>query len=248
MTVGAEVYRAVTDIDELSSGDIAYLSLARTRLIGETPPGEAYDPVGRIPAFPTPSLVPLPFGREIALDTMFALVVTHSCEIDRQKNLDVAAPHFDCRLTVAPIVPEPNVHLSGPAGEDQTINWAAIEANQPVASLYLPAVPDLSVLVTGLDPLPWPRSFADLRGLITVSRRMVETDRLMSLSPAYLGVLQRQLARFFTWRDLARHELVERLVGRRVVAAIPLNARGDRIRVALTAEDGSSLTVEMRGR
>ena len=76
----------------------------------------------------------------------------------------------------------------------------------------------------------------------------VETDRLMSLSPEYLGILQRQLARFFTWRDLARHELVERLVGRRIVAAIPLNARGDGIRVALTAEDGSSLTVELRGR
>jgi hypothetical protein len=86
-----------------------------------------------------------------------------------------------------------------------------------------------------------------LRGLVTVSRRMVETDRLMSLSPEYLGVLQRQLARFFTWRDLARHELVERLVGRRIVDAIPLNARGDRIRVALTADDGSSLTVELRG-
>ena len=70
----------------------------------------------------------------------------------------------------------------------------------------------------------------------------------MSLSPEYLGILQRQLARFFTWRDLARHELVERLVGRRIVAAIPLNARGDGIRVALTAEDGSSLTVELRGR
>ncbi len=64
----------------------------------------------------------------------------------------------------------------------------------------------------------------------------------------YLGVLQRQLARFFTWRDLAPHELVERLVGRRVVDAIPLNARGDSVRVALTAEDGSSLTVELRGR
>ena len=248
MLVGPEVYRAVTDVDGLASGDIAFLSLARTRLVGEIPPGEAYDPVGRIPAYPTPSLVPLPHGREIALDTMFALVVTHSCEIDRQKHLDVEAGHFDCRLTVAPIVPEPNVHLIGPLGQDQTLNWAAIEANQPVASLYLPSVPDLSVLATGLDPLPWPRSFADLRGLVTVSRRMVEADRLMSLAPEYLGVLQRQLARFFTWRDLARHELVEDLVGRRIVDAIPLNARGDLLRVALLADDGSSLTVEMRAK
>ena len=248
MSVGAEVYRAVSGSDELSSGDIAFLSLARTRLVGESPPGEAYDSVGRIPGYPTPALLSLPHGREIALDTMFALVVTHSCEIDRQKNLDVEAGHFDCRLTVAPIVPEPNVHLSGAEGEDQTLNWAAIEANEPVASLYLPSVPDLSMLVTGLDRLPWPRSFADLRGLVTVSRRMVETDRLMSLAPEYLGVLQRQLARFFTWRDLARHELVEGLVGKRVVDAIPLNARGDRLRVALTADDGSSLTVEMRAK
>jgi hypothetical protein len=63
-----------------------------------------------------------------------------------------------------------------------------------------------------------------------------------------VAVLQKQLARFFTWRDLARHELVESLVGRRVVGAVPLNARGDRLRVALTADDGSSLTVEMKAR
>jgi hypothetical protein len=248
MSVGVEVYRAVDDGEELSSGDIAFLSLSRTRLVGEIPPGEAYDPVGRIPAYPAPALLPLPHGREIALDTMFALVVTHSCEIDRQKNLGVEADHVDCRLTVAPIVPEPSVRLIGPEGEDQAVNWVAIEANEPVASLYLPSVPDLSVLVAGLDPLPWPRSFADLRGLVTVSRRMVEADRLMGLAPEYLGTLQRQLARFFTWRDLARHELVEGLVGRRVVDAIPLTARGDRLRVALTADDGSSLTVEIRAK
>lgn len=61
-------------------------------------------------------------------------------------------------------------------------------------------------------------------------------------------MLQRQLARFFTWRDLARHELLEAMVGRRIVDAIPLNTKGDRLRVALTADDGSSVTVEMRAR
>jgi hypothetical protein len=117
-------------------------------------------------------------------------------------------------------------------------------------ALYLPPFPDLSAIVAGLDPLPWPKSFADLRGLVTVSRRMVEADRLMGLAPAYVGVLQRQLARFFTWRDLARHEAeaVEALVGRRIADATPLNASGDRIRVALTTDDGSSLTVALRGR
>ena len=40
-------------------------------------------------------------------------------------------------------------------------------------------------------PLGWPRSFADLRGLSTVSRRMVLADRLMGRSPDYMGVLQR---------------------------------------------------------
>lgn len=68
------------------------------------------------------------------------------------------------------------------------------------------------------------------------------------MTPGYLGTLQRQLARFFTWRDIDRHELVESLVGRRVVAAVPLNSKGDRLRVAMTADDGSSVTVEMRGR
>ena len=246
MPVGAEVYRAVDESDELSSGDIAFLSLARTRLAGEAPPGDAFDPVGRIAAYPRPGLLALPHGREVAIDTMFALVVTHSCEIDRQKSMDVTADHFDCRLTVAPIVPEPAVQSIGPGGERQVVNWAAIEANEPVASLFLPSIPDVSVLAPGLDALPWPRAFADLRGLATVSRGMVQADRLCGLAPAYLGMLQRQLARFFTWRDLARHELVEALVGRRIVEAIPLNTGGDRLRVALTADDGSSVTVEMR--
>lgn len=246
MSVGVEVYRAVDESDELSSGDIAFLSLARTRLVGEAPPGDAFDPIGRIPAYPRPGLLVLPHDREVAVDTMFALVVTHSCEIDRQKNMDATADHFDCRLTVAPIVPEPAVTLTGPGGVAQGVAWAAIEANDPVASLFLPSIPDVSVLAPGLDALPWPRAFADLRGLTTVSRGMVQADRLCGLAPDYVGMLQRQLARFFTWRDLARHELVEALVGRRIVEAIPLNTRGDRLRVALTADDGSSVTVEMR--
>jgi hypothetical protein len=145
-------------------------------------------------------------------------------------------------------VPEPAVTLVGPAGEDQEANWAAIEANEPVASLFLPPIADVSVLDPELDALPWPRSFADLRGLATVSRGMVGADRVFGLASGYLGVLQRQLARFFTWRDLARHELVEALVGRRVVDAIPLNARGDQLRVALTTDDGSSVTVEVRAK
>ena len=246
MPTAADVYRRAGESDELSSGDIAYLSLVRTRLAGETPPGESFDPIGRIPAYPKPALMALPHGREIAIDTIFALVVTHSCEIDRQKNRDVSADHFDCRLTVAPIVPEPAVVLVGPEGEvEQSISWAPIERNEPVASLYLPPIDDVSVFVPGIE-MPWPRAFADLRGLATVSRRMVEADRLFGLTPAYLGMLQRQLARFFTWRDLARHELVEAMIGRRIEAAAPLNTKADRWRVALTADDGSSVTVELR--
>ena len=246
MPVGAEVYRPVDESDDLSSGDIAFLSLTRTRLVGEAPPGDSFDPIGRMAAYPRPGLLPLPHDREVAVDTMFALVITHSCEIDRQKNADASADHYDCRLAVAPIVPEPAVTLIGPAGDEQTVNWAAIEANVPVASLFLPPIPDVSILAPGLDALPWPRAFADLRGLATVSRGMVQADRLCGLVPDYVGMMQRQLARFFTWRDLARHELVEAMVGRRIVNAIPLNTRGDRVRVALTADDGSSVTVELR--
>ena len=59
-------------------------------------------------------------------------------------------------------------------------------------------------------------------------------------------MLQRQLARFFTWRDLARHDLIEAMVGRRIADVIPLYSKGDRWRVALTADDGSSVTIEIR--
>jgi hypothetical protein len=244
MPDAADVYRQVDESDELSSGDITYLTLARTRVVGEGPPGDSFDPVGRIPAYPRPLTRELPNNREIALDTMFALVVTHSCEIDRQKSVDVSADHFDCRLTVAPVVPETAVTLVAADGSARSLNWAAIERNDPVASLYLPPVDDMSAFAPGVAR-PWPRAFADLRGLTTVSRQMVRADRLCGLTPAYLGMLQRQLARFFTWRDLARHELVEAMIGRRVEAAVPLNSRADRWRVALTTDDGSSLTVEL---
>ena len=131
MPVGAEVYRAVAEHDELSSGDIAFLSLARAREPGEAPPGDAYDPIGRIPAYPTPSTLALANGREVALDTVFALVVTHSCELARQKNLGADEGHWDCRLAVAPIVPEGRVQL-GDGETAERANWDAIASNVPV--------------------------------------------------------------------------------------------------------------------
>lgn len=245
MPVAAEVYRQVDEGDELSSGDIAFLSLARTRLVGEAPPGHAFDARGRIPAYPRPQTVPLPHGREVAVDTMFALIVTHSCEIDRQKNMDVPADHHDCRLTVAPIVPESSVLLVRADGELDSVNWSAIERNDPVSSLFLPSMDDVSAVAAGVTGA-WPRAFVDLRSLATVSRGQVRADRLCGLTPTYVGMLQRQLARFFTWRDLARHELIEAMVGRRIADVIPLNSKGDRLRVALTADDGSSVTIEIR--
>jgi hypothetical protein len=67
----------------------------------------------------------------------------------------------------------------------------------------------------------------------------------MGLSPDYLGMLQRQLVRFFVWREVARHEQVGAMVGRRIVSAIPANAKSDRLAVALIADDGSSITLEV---
>jgi hypothetical protein len=247
MPIGAEAYRPLQPEAELSCGDIAFLTLARTREAGEAPPGDVYDPIGRVPAYPTPATLALAHGREVAVDTMFGLVVTHSCEIDRQKNRGADEGHWDCRLTVAPIVPEPRVRF-GNGGAAEAAVWDAIAANVPVASVYLPGVADLSAMDPGLPAMPWPRAFADLRGLSTVSRRMVRADRLMGLSPEYLGILQRQLVRFFVWREVARHEQVEAMVGRRIVSAIPANAKGDRLAVALTADDGSSITVEVVAR
>jgi hypothetical protein len=244
MPIGAEVYRPVEPDGELSCGDIAYLTLARTREAGEVPPGEVYDPIGRIPAYPRPATLALAHGREVALDTMFGLVVTHSCEIGRQRNRGADEGHWDCRLTVAPIVPEPRVRFGGgPAAEAGA--WGAIAENIPVASFYLPDVANLSALGPDMPAEAWPRAFADLRGLSTVSRRIVRADRLMGLAPDYVGVLQRQLVRFFVWRDIARHEQVESLVGRRVVSVIPAGSGAGRLAVALTADDGSSLTVEL---
>jgi hypothetical protein len=247
MPIGAEAYRPLRPEAELSCGDIAFLTLARTREAGEAPPGDVYDPIGRVPAYPTPATLAIAHGREVAVDTMFGLVVTHSCEIDRQMNRGADEGHWDCRLTVAPIVPEPRVRFGG-GGAAEAAAWDAIAANVPVATVYLPGVADLSAMDPELPAMAWPRAFADLRGLSTVSRRMVRADRLMGLSPEYLGILQRQLVRFFVWREVARHEQVEAMVGRRIVSAIPANAKADRLAVALTADDGSSITVEMVAR
>ena len=246
MPIGVEAYRTLGPDAELSCGDIAYLTLARTREAGEAPPGDVYDPIGRVPAYPTPATLALAHGREVAIDTMFGLVVTHSCEIDRQKNRGADEGHWDCRLTVAPIVPEPRVRFGGPATEAAV--WDAIAANVPVASLYLPGVADLSALDPELPAMPWPRAFADLRGLSTVSRRMVLADRLLGLSPDYLGVLQRQLIRFFVWREVDRDVQVEAMVGRRIVSAIPAGFGAGHLAVALTADDGSSITVQLVAR
>jgi hypothetical protein len=247
MPIGPEAYRPLEADAELSCGDIAFLTLARTREAGEAPPGDAYDPIGRVPAYPMPATLPLAHGREVAIDTIFGLVVTHSCEIDRQRNRGADEGHWDCRLTVAPIVPEPRVRLGGGVAAEAAA-WDAIAANVPVASLYLPGVADLSAMDPALPGLPWPRAFADLRGLSTVSRRMVLADRLLGLSPDYLGVLQRQLVRFFVWREVARHEQVEAMVGRRIVSAVPAGSGAGRLAVALTADDGSSITVEIVAR
>jgi hypothetical protein len=248
MPIGAEAYRPVSPESELSCGDIAYLTLVRARELGEGPPGDVYDPVGRVPAYPTPATAALAHGREVAVDTMFAMVVTHSCEIDRQKNRGADEGHWDCRLTVAPIVPEPRVRLGDGVAQAEAASWNAIATNAPVASLYLPDVDDLSAMDPELPAMPWPRAFADLRGLSTVSRRMVRADRLMGLTPEYVGVLQRQLVRFFVWREVARLDQVEAMVGRRITSAIPANAKGDRVAVALTADDGSSITIEIVAR
>jgi hypothetical protein len=144
-------------------------------------------------------------------------------------------------------VPEPRVRL-GDGVTAEVASWNAIATNAPVASLYLPDVDDLSAMDPELPAMPWPRAFADLRGLSTVSRRMVRADRLMGLTPEYLGVLQRQLVRLFVWREVARLDQVEAMVGRRITSAIPANAKGDRIVVALTADDGSSITMEIVAR
>ena len=247
MPIGAEAYRPVSPEAELSCGDIAYLTPARVREVGEGPPGDVYDPVGRVPAYPTPATLSLAHGREVAVDTLFAMVVTHSCEIDRQRNRGADEGHWDCRLTVAPIVPEPRVRL-GDGVTAEAASWNSIAANVPVASLYLPDVADLSAIDPELPAMPWPRAFADLRGLSTVSRRMVRADRLMGLTPEYVGVLQRQLVRFFVWREVARLDQVEAMVGRRIASAISANPKGDRVAVALTADDGSSITVEIVAR
>ena len=194
MPGAADVFRRVDETHDLSSGDIAFLSLARTRTVGEGPPGEAFD--RRIPAYPRPALRPLPHGREIAIDT-HVRARRHAFLRDRPPE-EPGRIRGPLRLSPDGRSDRPRaaVSLVGPDGEVQPgVSWSAIEHNDPVR---LPGT------VRSIDDQLVDRpggggrmaSFVRrLRGLTTVSRRMVAADRLCGLTPAYLGMLQRQLAR-----------------------------------------------------
>ncbi len=173
MSIGAEVYRALTEGDDPSSGDIACLTLARTR--------------------------------EIAVDAIFALVVTHSCEIDRQKNRGADEGHRDCRLTVAPIVPESRVRPGdGAAAESAHGGAAAGPAGQRPPARHTGAAHRRG---------PPARRTGARSGPTCQSRPSPKGDR----------------ARL------------------RTCAGCP-TSKGDRVAVALTADDGTSITVELIAR
>jgi len=247
MPIGPEAYRPLEADAELSCGDIAFLTLARTREAGEAPPGDAYDPIGRVPAYPMPATLPLAHGREVAIDTIFGLVVTPLV-----RDRPAAQPRR--RRGPLGLPPDRCAHRAGASGSTgrrcrgggrrlgcdrgECAGCLALSARRGrslgdgsrsagaalAARLRRPARP--------LDSLPADGS----------------CGRLLGLSPDYLGVLQRQLVRFFVWREVARHEQVEAMVGRRIVSAVPAGSGAGRLAVALTADDGSSITVEIVAR
>ena len=216
------------------------------------PPGEAFDPIGRMPCVSAPGApVAAARARDRHRHDVRARRDAIRAEIDRALARN-AVTHRSDRRRLSPDrgADRPRTRRlalvgaqrRGRADRQRGGDRADIVACRPLSS---PPIDDVSAFAPGIE-LPWPRAFADLRGLATVSRRLIAADRLCGLTPSYIGMLQRQLARFFTWRDLARHDLLEAMVGRRIEAAVPLNTKADRWRVALTGDDGSSVTVELR--
>jgi hypothetical protein len=129
------------------------------------------------------------------------MVVHQNCEIE------YADPQ-DARIQIAPIVSE----AQWPSGP-----WPQIRKRQLPSFAHLPAMNAEAASELGLDA-PWPEAAVALAGTTCVSRGIAKPNRILSLVPEALALLQESIVRFSTVRGWGDDAALSALAGKQIVA------------------------------
>ena len=91
-----------------------------------------------------------------------------------------------------------------------------------------------------------PDGFVDFARLTTVRQELTSLNyRVAQLAPLAVGYLKHSIATYFAARSISRFDELSTAVGRTIVDVLPIDKpKGDKIRVSLALEDGSSLILE----
>ncbi|MBI2941404.1 MAG: hypothetical protein HYY04_13300 [Chloroflexi bacterium] len=235
--MGAPFYEAAALDGRIGRGDVAFLYLPQTRVVGEVaPPLAAPSRRTNVPAYAgafsllDPAQMPT---AEVRVWPALAVVVMDSCELDRFFNQGRDSRQWDSRVAVAPIIFE-SQYPHGP--------WDRMAEGR--APLY----------AFSLEPLPpgivgeahWPRAFVDLRGTTLVSRQHVQPNRKLRLGREAADALAYRVLEFWYLREVARHRDLDARRGQRIADIVPVQAGADYVEVRVTFEDADPLRLICR--
>jgi hypothetical protein len=115
----------------------------------------------------------------------------------------------DNRVSIAPLVP---VAASG-------LRWDLAESLRYAGVIPLPAA-ERDSISTGFPVSDWPAVVGLPRSVATVSRRIVESGRMMTLSPRMAVLLAAKLAEMFGTRQWARMKHFANVEGQRLLDVV----------------------------
>lgn len=139
----------------------------------------------------------------------WVIVVTQGCVLDN-------ADEDDSRLIIAPLATEER----WPEGP-----WESGHLKQDVLPdyFYLPGLTAEAAEALGHKE-EWPAAVVDLGSLALVSRGLVKSRRLLSLSTEALLPFQDKVSRSLTTRGYASHQTLKGLAGRKIVDVVQSDA------------------------
>lgn len=192
----------------LRQGDIALTEFCQLRARSGEPPGPSGSKTtsDTMPYLGEPMdfEIEIPAGRGdpqvriVRVWRSYAMVVSQNCELEH-------AGADDSRVLVAP--------LAGAAQWPEG-HWEYLRQNRLPSYLYLPAADAVSVgaeLETDL-----PEAVVVLGSMTLVSRALVRSNRVASLTQEMIPHLQEKLSRFLTTRGYAGKPELEALAGKRI--------------------------------
>lgn len=234
----------------LSQGDIVFIAFGQARARGEEGPPDAV-PTRTTPGYPGGSWAPvLPHERPSLGDVRFrwwhgpALIITHSCELDRQRNRNEPPDVWDTRVQIAPIVTREQAPWAP---------WLDVSQYRPLNTYYLPPLSP-HALGPGVPPprttnplVAWPESFADLRGITLVSRQLaLQNTASFRLAPLAKAGLHQALIRYFTVREPDPVTDILRLKGQTVADVVVGGRVRNYIQVELCPPGADPVSVLVR--